>query len=102
VVADDLIESRCDVSQRFVPTDRLEFALTLWSNPSEWMRQAIMMVGPFQIPVYLRAEETLRDRVIGIALDADRPTIFHRRNDRARVRAIMWTRAANSAGTNER
>ena len=57
-----------------------------------------MVVGPLQVPVYLRAEETLRDRVIGVPLDADRSTILDRRDDRARVRAVVWTCAADGAG----
>jgi hypothetical protein len=61
------------------------------------MSQAVMMIGAVEIAVDLRAKETLRDRMIRVPLDSNGAAMLHGRDDGARVRTIVWTRAADSA-----
>ena len=53
------------------------------------------MVCTLDVPIHFRAEEALRERVVGIAGDAHRPAVFHGDEHRARIRAVVRARAAH-------
>ena len=102
VIANHPLKPGGDFAKRFVPAHRFELAATLWSYTTQWVSQPIMMIRTLDVPVDLRAEKTLSYRMIGIALDADGTPILHRRDDRARVRTVVWTRSADGSAIDQR
>src|SRR5688572_10384742 len=102
VIANHLLKPGGDFAKRFVPAHRLELAAALWSYTTKRVSQPIMMIRTLDVPVDLRAEKPLRNRMIGVPLDADRTTILHRSDNRARVRAIVWTRSADRSAIDQR
>src|SRR6186713_2055178 len=102
VIANHLLKPGGDFAKRLVPTHRFEFPAALWSYSTQRMRQPVMMVGTLDVPIDLCAEKTLSYWMIGVALNANGAAILHSRDHRARVRTVVWTRAADSSAIDQR
>ena len=93
--ASDVAEAGGDLVERVVPGDALEAAFTLPADAAQWMREATAVVRALDVAIHLCAEEAARERMIGIAGDADGATILDRDEHRARVGAIVRTGTAH-------
>ncbi len=91
----DGIQPRRDVGQRVVPRHRLEAAGTLGAHAPERVREAVAMVGSFHVAIHLGAQESVRERMLGIAGHAHGASAFDRDEHGAGVGAVVRTRAAH-------
>src|SRR5688572_30100516 len=91
----DRVQARGDVGQCFVPAHGDELPASLRAHAAQWVGEPVVMIRPLQVAIYLRAQEALRDRMFRVTLNTDGLSVLHRGDDGARVRAVMWTCAAN-------
>ena len=96
---DDALQARRDRRQRLAPGDTLETAAAFRPHTAQRVRQPVGVVHPLQIAVDLAAERALRDRMIGVAPDIQRPLAcaIHRNLPTARIRAVVRACARDDA-----
>jgi hypothetical protein len=82
---DDLVEG-------LIPRDRREPALPLGGRAPQGPQETLGRVDQLVLPVDLGAGESGGQRVIGVALDADQPSILDMRDERTAVGAVVRTR----------
>ena len=86
---DHVAEARRDLVQRLVPGDALEAALALPPHAPQRVEDAVGAVDAVQVLVDLRAEEALREAVVGVAADGHRPAVLDVDRHHAGVRAVV-------------
>ena len=72
-------------------------AVVVVSDASQWRDQPCLVVGTLDVAIHLRAEEPLRERMVGVASDANGASILHRHEHGARVRTVVRTGAPHHA-----
>ena len=81
---------RCgDRVEGLVPGDALEPALALRPHAAQRVEDAIGAVDALQVLVDLRAQEALREAMVGVAADADRAAVLDVDRHHAGVRAVV-------------
>jgi hypothetical protein len=93
VLGDDLAEATGDLVERLVPGDPLEPAAALGAGSPERVQDAVRVVDAGDVVVHLHAEPAPGERVLGVATDLDGPSVLDGDEHRARVRAVVRTRA---------
>ena len=96
---DDALQPGRDRPECLLPGDALEAAAALRPHAPQRMRQPVGVVYPLQITVNLAAQRALRDGVIGVAPDVERPPAgsIYRDLPAAGVRAVMRAGAGHDA-----
>ncbi len=84
-----------DRRKRFVPGNPREAAFALLADPLHRMQQALAGIGTIEVAGNLGAQHARRGRMIRRAADFDGAAVLDRGQQRARVRAVVRTRAAN-------
>ena len=65
-----------DRAERLVPRDALEAALALAAHAPQRVQQAFGAVDALEVAVHLRAQEALREAVLGVAAERDRAAVL--------------------------
>ena len=84
-----------DGLESLVPSRGFELPTPFFTDSSERREQTVTMIRAFQIPIHLRAEKSLGERMIRIALNSSCPSALHRNQGGARIWAVMWAGAAH-------
>ena len=95
--AGDRGEALGDDVERVVPGDALEAAFALGAHAAHGMEHALVGVGALEVARDLRAEHAAGGRMLGVTLDRDGPPVLYGRDERARVRTVVRTRALYEA-----
>src|SRR5438477_7559665 len=93
VLGDDRLPARRDGLQRLVPRHPLELRGAFRADALQWIKYPLVAVDTFLVVVDLDAKAPARERMIGIAAHRNGLAVLDGRENRAGVRAIMWTRA---------
>src|SRR5262249_28107787 len=87
-----------DVVDRFIPGRGLELSASLGTHAPEGRGEAVSMVRALEVPVYLRAEKSLREGMIGVALDPCGAAVLDRDQGRAAIGAVVRAGATHDRG----
>ena len=96
VGAGDRLQPRGDVVEGFVPGHRREAAAALGADTLHRPQEAIVVIRALDVARDLGAERAVRRRVVGVAVDADRPAVVDGDEHRAGVGAVVWTGGADN------
>ena len=86
---DDLAKALGDFIEGGIPGYALELSAAFRSHASHRVQQPVVVVRPFHVPIHLRAEKPVGERMIGITRHANGPPVFHRHEHGARIRTIV-------------
>src|SRR5439155_5826168 len=92
----DLGEAPGDGIDRLVPTDSGESATAFGPDALHRPTQSVRVINAVQMARHLLAQEATRKRMVGIAAQLDRTTVFHGNHHPTRVRTIVGTDGPNS------
>ena len=91
----DRTQSLADLGQRALPRDWREPATALGADAPQRRDEAPFVLGALDVAIHLRAEESLREWMLRVAGDTNRPSILHGHEHRARVGTVVRTGAAH-------
>src|ERR1700730_12749532 len=86
---DDFGPTIPDQLQCRAPANALELTTSLRSGALDGVEQPVRAVDPLFVVVYLHAQPTASEWVIGVAAHHDRPSIFDRHQHRTGVRTVV-------------
>jgi len=89
VAPGNVAEPGRDVGQRRIPAYRLKLARAFGADAFEWLQDALWVVSALGVARHLGTQRAIGVRVCRVAMYLDRHAVFHGRQQRAGVGAVM-------------